>query len=372
MKKSLILALVFTFLFPLMASAGTYGVPWNGDRLGNLEIGRYEGREVSLRFRADQSGVIDEARIYLMDAPGYSLGDGGELLVEVQTDDGTSDHFPSGTTLASAVITDPCAEVFPLITFSPGGSVTGGELYHLVFSNIHADPVGNYISIDNLFSDNPTSPVQPGISDQDLAVLFKSTAQHGWEFKNQHTPIVDIHYFNGYNQGQGYMDALSESGVVVLAGIVRKLRETFTVSDGDRTVSGVNIRVKQGDTNLRGALIVALQDSQGNTIQGGAIPSSQIGTEMQWVNYEFSQNVTLEEGETYHLMIRSPRNFYSTYGLQEGSAYGFSGSTYFADGYLEYSSTFVENWQSDLDLDMQFYFDVEEEVPAVSPYGWLR
>ena len=47
-------------------SKSSYGVPWEADSLGNLQIGKTVGRMVSYRFRAEQSAKIDHLVVYLV------------------------------------------------------------------------------------------------------------------------------------------------------------------------------------------------------------------------------------------------------------------------------------------------------------------
>ena len=61
---------------------------------------------MSCRFRADPGGVFQGARPFLIwsfKRKGYHAGSGGTLKVELQTDDGTPVHRPSGQVLATNV-----------------------------------------------------------------------------------------------------------------------------------------------------------------------------------------------------------------------------------------------------------------------------
>ena len=113
-----------------------YGNAFNADNLDNVELGPPLGRRISYRFRAERTGDVGEAMIYLVFAgPGYFAGTGGQVLLELQSDDGSADHLPSGTLLASTLVTDPTAQWNRLVVFGSPASLQTGELYHLVFSN---------------------------------------------------------------------------------------------------------------------------------------------------------------------------------------------------------------------------------------------
>src|SRR5207237_608309 len=77
----------------------------NADTLGNTQIGGTNNSstsKTSYRFRAGQSANLTSIRVYFVTGhSGYSGGTGGKIEVTLQTDDGTTNHAPSGTILAS-------------------------------------------------------------------------------------------------------------------------------------------------------------------------------------------------------------------------------------------------------------------------------
>ncbi len=91
---------------------------------------------------------------------GYNAGTGGTLLIQLETDDGSSAHNPSGVVLGSATIPNPSAN-FPEVALSSAPQLTAGNLYHLVFTNIDPNPTANYVSVDELYMYKPLSPMQP-------------------------------------------------------------------------------------------------------------------------------------------------------------------------------------------------------------------
>ncbi len=89
----------------LHGQGDSYGPGLRADSLANTPIGK-AGIQVSCRFRADPGGVFQGARPFLIwsfKRKGYHAGSGGTLKVELQTDDGTPVHRPSGQVLATNV-----------------------------------------------------------------------------------------------------------------------------------------------------------------------------------------------------------------------------------------------------------------------------
>ena len=339
-----------------------YGCPWNADSLGNLQIGQYAGRKVSWRFRAKHTGTVQQAQIMLVfRAPGYYGGDGGQLLLELQTDDGSPDHVPSGTVLATSLVTDPMLQWNRTFVFDHSAQLEAGKLYHFVFTNPSPDPIHNYVSVDDMYTGRRVRNMQPGVADLDLAVVWKFSGTAAWEVNYAHTPIYSLPYTDGFRQGQGYRDVLSQSGLRPIAGGAR-VRETFTVSGSSRIVSQVWVRLHK--TGSPGDLSVKLEDSAGAAVVSASIPAAGIGTDYSWIGYAFPGNVTLRAGRSYNLELSAPAgDAYEIFPLMDGIAYGFDCPELYADGYFQYDAGAGAGWETlrgvnRRDFDMQFYFVV--------------
>ena len=149
-----------------------YGPQINLDGLYNTWTGRGTNGRVDYRFRAktSASGYSFAVRIYLafnhlstscgVYSGSYAGGTGGTLLIQLETDDGTSAHLPSGTVLASYSVTNPiqcnngtsypnCTNSQRLFTLSPTVNLTSGTLYHIVFTDTDPSPTCNWVSVDN-------------------------------------------------------------------------------------------------------------------------------------------------------------------------------------------------------------------------------
>src|SRR4051812_1714600 len=158
-----------------------YGPGVGGDGLANTTVGQWgnPGNVVSYRIRAHHTGAVQSLHVYLIvDHAGYAAGTGGKLQVTFQTDDGTSSHNPSGTVLATYVLTNPLAglpsKAFPTFTFNTPPNLIAGQLYHIVFRNVDSNPSANFVSVDAMYYEDPLTPAQPTISDTDLAELLSS------------------------------------------------------------------------------------------------------------------------------------------------------------------------------------------------------
>jgi hypothetical protein len=384
---ALFLLLPLTLIFPHPTAAqqsyppGIYGTPWNAENVGNIPIGECQKcrSKVSFRFRAPKSGTVDKVRYCNKHGSGgYHGGDGGDILIELQTDDNSTNHHPSGVALASTTLEFPLEEQpYPLLNFNQSAQLTEGQLYHLVFSNTDPiDPITNifnFVSLNGLWMQSPTTPLHPAVSDTDLIILTQLPIPGSdWIINNKHTPIYEIHYSDGTVHGQGYIHGWSWQPKPISG--PNKVRQFFTVDHYDRSVMRLSFRItKSGNP---GNLTIRLEHSDGSLIEQGTISASQISTNYSWVDFTFVNGPhLLQTHQTYHLEFSAPPgDAYHTFPLQDGSIYwlsrDFPTSNLFTDGYAQFTSgaTWLgwDTWgKSDRrDGDLQFYFTLSDQVPV--------
>lgn len=354
-----------------LSPAGYYGAQIGGDELANTTVGP-NGNTVSYRFSAQHNGALEKLRVYLIpDHVGYAAGTAGQLQIDVQTDDGTSEHNPSGTVLASTVISNPLAATgndryFPLVTFTNPPTLTAGKLYHIVFSNADSLPTVNYLSVDCLMYDKAITPAQPTLSEAANAVLLR-TSDSAWQPREGYTPISELYFSDGNTQGIGYVEAFV-AGPQIISGTAA-VRESFTVTGAPRKIASVGIRAARasGDSYLK----VRLENGDGTLIEEGYLPASSFPltapVSHTWTEFKFASAHTLEAGKKYNLVLEAPASTqYVAFSMQKGTAYGFDDTTYFPDGHAEMkvNDSWVgwSNWgvTNRLDSDLQFYFGMVE------------
>lgn len=345
---------------------GYYGHGLNADSLNNTQVGGVNGsaqRQVDMRFKAKFTASTTRFRTYVMYTAtnsGYSAGTGGTLEYSLQADDGTSAHLPNGVKLATAVLSNPVTNkpgFFPLMTWSTPVALTAGKYYHIVVRNIDPSPSVNYCSINALLLKTAQEPWQPTLANDDLTILYKDSS---WIARKNHTPILDVTYADGTSQGQGDME--------VWVGAPKKIsgtaavRQSFTVSGPSRTASRVSVRLKR--TSGTSPLTVKVTTATGTVVEQGTIPAASVPTAHGWTSYAFSAPKSLVAGQAYYLTFSSAADtVYEAYPLRDGSSYGFSKPSVFADGYAQFTTTGTwtgwEQWGSTnrTDGDLQFYFD---------------
>ena len=329
---------------------------------------------MSYRFRATESSALQDIAVYILDQrhPGYGGGTGGSLRIQVRSDDGTAEHAPSGTVLATVNVADPgdgpgAQNVY---AFPSPATLVAGRLYHIVFTNTDPNPTVNYVSLDGLFVFSETARWQPAFSNTDWANLIRY-GSGAWEQDRGSgqgiiTPIMQLDYANGQHAGVGYMEVWVGMHKTISGSA--KAREAFTVSGPDRRVSSVSVRLER--VSGSSPLAVRLEKGDGTLVASGSIPASAIpvgdptrrGRRPAGPRSTSAQPVTLQSGQRYHLVLSSSADTdYSIFVIRKGSSYGFSPQTYFSDGLAQYTTgsgwTGFDGWSGPSNEgDLQLYF----------------
>ena len=388
----------------LPARAAIYGPGIQADSLANTPIGPY-GNQVSYRFRADPGGRLRGIRpfiIWSFRKAGYHAGTGGNLKVEIQEDDGTPAHRPSGKVLAVNVqrllLVPASADFYPFITFDRTPVLARGSLYHVVFSNIHPHKETNFVSVNALFARDAGAPLQPAQGDDGWAMLFHNTGHPEWVprrtpgTREGFTPILEVSYAQGA-QGLGYMEVWMGAAMPI-SGAAR-VGEVFTVSGGPRRVASVAVRVRRlaGSEPLRLTLeevmgggsgkppaTLVRQVCAGSAGQGPLPAISAPGSlgGCAWTTFPLPGPVQLLPGRTYRLVLAAPASArYEAFPLRKGSDKGFTGAALFTDGHAQFDpGTGWRGWtqwgrQDRPDADLQFYFRLAPSEGEPGPQSGL-
>ena len=316
----------------MMAGTTIDGTGFGGDTLANSEIGGPYPGDRAFRFRASNTGSITATRLYFVFGQakaGYSSGDGGNLTFEIQADDNSSNHLPSGKVLATTQMVQPLAgtppAMFPLIRFNAPAPVIAGNFYHLVMRNTAADVANNYLSVNTFMitrASSATMGTQPRFGPQEWDELYKppSGSWMTWQqyfskdLQVQRTPIAQFDYSNGQAQGQPYMESaiqpwgpnLSCGGAKTISG-ANQIRQTYQHIGGVRHGSEVAFRVKQNYAKSGDQLQLTIEDGSGNIVRQAstsisAIPSNQY----DWVKFAIAPAFDLTPQAQYRFRLSAP------------------------------------------------------------------
>lgn len=353
---------------------GLYGSGVAMDAKNNHQVGWTVDQRVDHRFVASTSAALAGIAILQRGGPGYSGGDGGELQVSVEAD---VEGRPSGTPLASLTFSpgNPAEawERTDRYTFPSPATLTAGERYHVVFTNVGPAPTVDYISVNEGHTFVISSPRQPAFGD-DVAVLVDQG--EGWAVVPTDTPIMDLTYADGTHDGSAYIAAIVDQYGLISG--TSMARERFTVSGPSRGATTAAVRVKRIEGTS--PLVLRVVAADGSEVVSGTVPATSVPSSSlpardpadtsrwldaslaggTWVTITFDP-IVLVAGARYDLRLSTAADTtYAVVPLREQSTESSPtwGSRAFRDGSGQ-KTTNGSDW-SDLyayaPVDLQFYF----------------
>lgn len=354
---------------PPVAVPGVYGSGVSGDSRANQQVGAALNARLSYRFRASTTSAAQTLRVQQRGGAAYSGGDGGAIRASLQADTAGE---PSGTILASLTWNpgNPGGnwEVWTLLTFTSPATLTADTLYHLVFDNVAADPIHNWISLNMLFTFGSMPTPRQGAFSDDFATLYAEPTS--WVLQPNHLPIFDLAYSDGSHDGQGYIGTLWDK-YGSITGTANMVRQRLTVS-GDVTVTAAHVRLKR----ISGTedLVVRLENGDGSLIEAVSIAASEIALGLlpdgtapslagdTWVTATFLDPHVLADGQTYNLRLSTgAATQYTAVPLQEGGSKGLASQVFgTGDGQrtVDGGTTWANLYLFD-NVDLQFWFESE-------------
>jgi hypothetical protein len=316
------------------------------DALGNTVIGGPDRTALAFRYRATWTGSVVALRFYVIKnvngRTGYSGGNGGIMRVTLQADSGRRPHVPVGRHLASATFRPANAGVFPLVRLGKPAHVVAGRLYHVVFSNIGADPERNFVSINAMYSASRLGR-GPAVPDG-LAVLEGNRAGGGatpWQPRRSrpheyYLPILDVVGSRaGQHDGLGYMEVWDPKPI----GGNAMVRQLLRMPGGSSTrADGVWLRVRR-DRGVDTPLVLRFEQPDGQalasaTVAPSAVPTSDAG----WVHMRFSEPAIVPGGTDLALTLSAAKDSaYEAFPIRKGTGFGFDPETFFDGGYAQFN-----------------------------------
>lgn len=366
-------------LSPIPNGGDVVGTGITMTSLSNTRIGYSGFTHGSFRFKAKRSSTVEGLRIYMVAGGcdgGYAKGDGGMFKWTILPDnenglpDLNANPYSSYSDTSSIGCSSQNAGYF--INLNGIKPITAGKFYHIVAENIHPDPLNNYFSMNSVFVSGGTpNPYSPAYPDNENSHYYKSGSN--WIYRAGHLPIYDLTFTDGSHQGIGYIEIshVSSGGGPSIVGQIggsNIIRERFTYSGPDKSISSANIRV--GKVSGSGTITISLKDGTNTlrqtAISGGQIPTitaNNLGIGSKWFGNSFTP-LTLKNGQSYIFEISAPSGSdYRMWPIRKGKSYGYDSSTYF-NGLLEYSTNGGASWaplgghsggQRPYEYDLQFY-----------------
>lgn len=331
------------------------------DALADLSIGTVKGFQyiVSHRFRATASGKPTALQVYWPSGSGYAAGNGGKISIRIVPDDGSSEHLPNLSAAPLATGTYEPGLIFGRHVLSSYNDVvrlgsltplTSGQLYHVVYENIAADPAGNYIGINNMVTVEKNGRPARWLDPTDWSSLFgyrtvNTSAAFTWKDAGRHpnsglyyAPILQLNLDSGALIGAIDIEAGNVEGSRQWSiDSTKPIRERFTPT-ATRLVSGFSVSTAAataGDLewSIRQGELVLFS---GVISEATANYASQFNTNLtqgvfKWYDIALPSTLTMQNGASYDLVFTpkgaSQWRFADEYsGADKGYAAAFSQS----------------------------------------------
>jgi hypothetical protein len=395
---------------------GAYYRPYAGTgysalTIGNLQIGRPSGRQISKRIVVPKTGSIryftwyavlpDNGEACTSCGGGvYGWGTGGTIRTSIQTNSGTSfgGGVPSGSIIggSSNYFQDVhlreqypnhetgARSVFQTGQFPTDVPVTAGQIIHVVHVNVDPDDDLNFVSTDDLWTDG-TAAFHPIITNR-ILIRTGSSAAWGVSSTRHYYPVYELGYSNGEKYGNPYIngarpntttDNHSSHQVVNATTWVRQTMVPYW------TFTATHVSLWGRPVNNSGTFICEVRNSSNTVLRSATMTAGNYwGTgERAWLTEAaFSSPITLTAGTRYNITFRGTGSAQiTTRGMKDGtvSEDGWAGQTNRVPawspelglgGRAEYSTNSGGTWVGFTDSgatnassnDLAFYFRTDE------------
>jgi len=332
----------------------------------------------------------------------YSVGNGGLITIEIQEDDGTDGHEPTGVALARSAPYIPMdidggSTGYPVIELLSKAQLQAGKLYHIVYinsnpptrcklkgvsiaeaANCPRDQGAVGVNGKSHYTDmGPTARYGPYHATAPVN-LYRSSSSSSWNKSSAVTSIFEIRYEDGVWVGDttvAYDSRLSVANKTI-EGDTRG-RQVFTVKDASRKVDGVWINYGQKSYANGQPMQLLLKSADGSVLATGEIPRSEDCMPViksaknkydegcrAWGFAELSSTVELVLGSTYSLEFGAPSGAGFKVTTYFGMAhYGSSNRNEWTDAHAELSTNGGSGWSpwadSFRDRDIPMLFTIE-------------
>jgi len=281
---------------------------------------KYAGYKATVAFQAPKSGAITQITLQWKKSGGYGSGTYGIFNFELQTNG--AGNFPSGTAIGRAANINPTTAMdgyadgafhFPI-----SATLTAGQIYHLVITNVDPNPGTNWSSPNGLMT-----RVQTWDGTGNRLAYYSSGSWKPWSstdnpwntsggnnVSGEHTPTM-LTWSDGTNTGDPFYSAAISSGAKIYG--TSRAGEYILWNSPTTTIGKVGVSMKKVGTPA-GSLIYHLEKvGSGDIVSGTIASAADVGAVQTWVYAALPTAVTLTQGQAYRLWFESPNSSSAAY-----------------------------------------------------------
>jgi hypothetical protein len=253
---------------------------------------------ISMRFTAQASKSVTNILVYIQTvsaSPAYRFG--------IETSN-TSTYLPNATYVGGAsnyAVFTPTATGWLNLTLPSPASLTAGTVYHVTVRYDNGTiGASNYTALRRMGTVNNAFRVTENKIDTWLNTIFNGTIQN-------RDPVFVLKYSDVTFEAMPYDTATAHN----IYG-VNWFSEKWTQNSG-QTITGINIPLVKTGTPPDSLYIVLRNETDSADVATITISQADITTPLQWFEKYFSSPVSLVNGKTYRLILRSPSSNSSNY-----------------------------------------------------------
>ncbi|MDF1586040.1 DUF2341 domain-containing protein [Marinimicrococcus flavescens] len=253
-----------------------HGNPYMCDTVSEVQF--YPGRPAAKRIVAERSGELTALRWHnryqnVAGASGYSSGDGGKVVVRVESDAG---GLPSGEVLGETAVNGgagaPVSQgFFPQWRFLAPVPLEAGRAYHLVWYQVGSSGT---VSVDFHYAYSPIpygQELHGGPFEGDRQPVLRRRSDGSWERRAEHGGFLELSWADGLVTGCPVV--FSSGGFRKDLGGSVMARQSFTLRGSPRMAEGVWLRAWWTD-GAPSPLLLRLEDLESGLIEQLELPRS--------------------------------------------------------------------------------------------------
>ena len=306
----------------------------------------------AMRFTAQASKSVTNILVYVqtvLASPAYRFG--------IETSATT--YLPSGTYVGASnyAVYTPTATGWLNLALPSSASLTAGTVYHVTV-RYDSGTIGasNYIALRRMGTLENNFRVSENKIDSWLNVIFGTAIQN-------YEPVFVLQYSDATYESMPYDTATAHTTIYGVNWFSEKW-----IQNGAQTITGVNIPLLKTGTPADSLYVVLRNETDAQDVATITISQADITTTLQWFEKYFDNPVSLVNGKTYRLILKSPSSISSACFTCRSLSTGQSGSLTYdgTNSVYSASTTSGSSWTDTTTQDLIYII-----LNSATTLGWV-